>query len=133
MDLYFVRPITLWTHADFSRFLFFSQCEPSAGENEAHCVADVLHTMSGADFVRWEPLVGPFAPFAGCFFPSWSTTSGLRSNTLGHNCYNVTARALGRLPGLVLPPAVWRPKREVRESSPVTHFILGCAPELNRS
>ena len=131
MDLAFVRPITLWRHANFSQFLFFSQCPAWWGATEANCVADSLHVMSGADLVRWEPFVGPFSPFAGCFWPHWANPP-LTSYTWGHFCYNLTARAIGRLPGLVLPPSEWRPRAAVREPNPIAHFI-SCPVHLNRS
>ena len=117
----------------------FSETMPTRNfTDEANCVSDMMHVMSGADFIRWEPFAGTFSPFSGCFFPSWENIGTgpeyhMPSFTWAHLCYNVTARVLGRLPGLMLPPYVWRPLITMSEANPLFHFILACPLELNSS
>lgn len=131
-DLVWTAPITSWHSANFSRVSFLGGCErrcagcergcahcpdPAAagtrfGGELSRCVQDVLHVMPGRLFSAFDAAVG--ARGSRCF-------DGANKGS-GHGCLPAIEARAGPT-GLVLPLDQWRPFKDVREPSPLSHLL----------
>ena len=143
-DIVWTRPISAWSHANFSMINFLGGCEPRCagcekgtckhcpatattgsryGGNPLRCVQDSLHMMPGRAFSTFDTAVGS----GGCF-------DGTNKGS-GHRCLRPIESSAGSASGFVLPLSVWRPTKDVREASPVCHILvpLGASGRGNSS
>merc|ERR1712083_470870 len=93
--------------ADFAKFNFFSQCEPTQTRFK-QCVDDKVYVMPGRAFDRFQEQIGK----GNCF-----TRGSCDDKACGHDCYSQIKDAMARLGVEVGFLTHWRPKTNLRDRS----------------